>query len=177
MTPSQNDEPYENALNPWAGPLETTLTTDSVQTPFAQDQDGVAPVDLDATDVRSDSSVIETLGPALQLQLKSATQAQDTSLEHEHLTRQLKTLAQEVKRVRSQAAAARALGRDVLEPETWSSSQLRLARMAVTRWKKMQTFKMAEQILVGAVELREANIIASVTAPSPIRHQWVTDRS
>ena len=130
------------------------MTTDSVLTPPVHE---AAEPDLGDS---SDSAVVEALGPAIQL--KSQLSKDSNSLEHEHLTRQLKSLAQEVKRVRSQAAATRALGRDVIEPETWSPKQLNLARMAVGRWRKMRTFKMAEQILVSAVEVREANVIASV---------------
>jgi kinesin family protein 1 len=71
-------------------------------------------------------------------------------------------MALEVKRIRSQAAASRALERDVIEPASWSHRELKLVQDAVGRWKRLKMFKMAEQVLIGAVELREANIIAYV---------------
>lgn len=62
--------------------------------------------------------------------------------------------------MRSQAAATRALNKDVLDPAEWTERQLRLAKSAVARWQRLRTFKMAEHILSGAAEIREANVIA-----------------
>lgn len=153
---SQNGETLEPSGNPWAGPLETTLTTDSIQTPLALDN--IDPVDLEH---RSVSEVAGGLAPAFQIQLKQ----QDQTLETQHLTRQLQTLALEVKRIRSQATAACAFDRDILDPESWTAGELRLVRLAVSRWRRLRSFKMAEQILAGAVDVREANVIAYVPIP------------
>lgn len=156
MASSHNGETPENNGNPWAGPLEATLTTNSIQTPLAiEPPDPVEVEDQSESDVNVSGTSLE---PAIQLRSKGDSE----SLENQHLTRQLKTLAQEVKRMRSQAAAARALAKDVLDPADWTETQMRYAQMAVARWKRLRTFKMAEQILTGAVEIREANVIASV---------------
>jgi kinesin family protein 1 len=81
-------------------------------------------------------------------------------LEQEHLTRQLKSLALEVKRIRSQAAASRALDKEVVDTATWSARELKLVQGAVKKWRRLRAFKMAEQILMGAVDVKEANVIA-----------------
>jgi kinesin family protein 1 len=148
---SQTDEPFEPSGNPWAGPLETTMTTDSIRTPFGLDDPEIR---ISSTDQRSEMDGLHSLAPAIKLK------SSDSALEQEHLARQLKTMALEVKRIRSQAAASRALERDVVETATWSARELALIQNAVRQWKSLRTFKMAEQILTGAVELREANIIA-----------------
>lgn len=151
LASSQNGETHEPTGNPWAGPLETTLTTDSLQTPLALDN--IDPVDIEH---RSVSEVAGGLAPAFQLQL---TKQADPALETQHLTRQLHTLALEVKRIRSQAAASRAFDRDTLDPASWTSKDLRLVQAVITKWRRLRSFKMAEQILSGAVDLREANVI------------------
>lgn len=162
LASSQNGETPEPNGNPWAGPLETTLTTESLQTPLALDN--VDPIDLEHRSV-SEVAGAAGLAPAFQLQLKQ----QDTTLETQHLTRQLQTLALEVKRIRSQAATARAFEKDILDPASWSSMELRLVQMVVSRWKELRSFKMAEQILAGAVDVREANVIAYVPDTSSAR--------
>lgn len=153
MASSQNGETIESNANPWAGPLETTLTTESPQTPLALDN--IEPVEIEH---RSVSEVSNALASAIQLK------QHDTSLENQLLTRQLQTLALEVKRIRAQAAASRALDRDIIDLATWSVIDLRLVQGAATKWKRMRSFKMAEQILTGAVDLREANVIAYVVS-------------
>jgi kinesin family protein 1 len=148
LTGSQTDELPEPVGNPWAGPMETTTTErESLHTPLADD-------DLRFQDQLSDSSNL--LGPAIKLKLSS----EDSTLEQEHLRRQLKSLALEVKRIRSQAAASKALEKDVVVTANWSSRELKLVQGAVKRWRRMGAFKMAEQILKGAVDIREANVIA-----------------
>jgi kinesin family protein 1 len=150
---SQNEEPFESNVNPWTGPLETTMTTDSVHTPFGLEDHEIR---ISSADQRSDTELLQSLAPAINLK------STESSLEQEHLTRQLKTMALEVKRIRSQAAASRALERDVIEPASWSHRESKLVQNAVGRWNRLKMFKMAEQVLMGAVELREANIIAYV---------------
>lgn len=147
LTGSQTDEPPEPVGNPWAGPMETTTTErESLHTPNGDDQE-----------MRFDHQYITSnLGPAIKLKLSS----EESTLEQEHLTRQLKSLAQEVKRIRSQAAASRALGKEVVDTVTWSSRELKLVQGAVKKWRGLRAFKMAEQILLGAVDVKEANVIA-----------------
>ncbi|KAL7422898.1 hypothetical protein Q5752_002195 [Cryptotrichosporon argae] len=88
-----------------------------------------------------------------------ASPAPDPAID-QHLTKQLRTLAQEMKRMRSQAAIAR-LGTGGLESADWTAEQMLLARKAVNKWHRLQNYAMAERILRGAVELREANTIAA----------------
>lgn len=146
LTGSQTDELPEPVGNPWAGPMETTTTErESLHTPNGDD-------DARYQDHRSDNSL---LGPAIKL-----VSSEDSMLEQEHLTRQLKSLALEVKRIRSQAAASRALDKDVVDTATWSARELKLVQGAVKQWRGLKAFKMAEQILTGAVDVKEANVIA-----------------
>jgi kinesin family protein 1 len=53
-----------------------------------------------------------------------------------------------------------------VETIAWSAKELRLVQGVVKRWRAMRAFKMAEQILTGAVDLREANVIAYVLLES-----------
>jgi kinesin family protein 1 len=146
LTESQTDEPPEPIGNPWAGPMETTTTErESLHTPNGDD-------DVRYQDHRSDNSL---LGPAIKL-----ISSEDSTLEQEHLTRQLKSLALEVKRIRSQAAASRVLDKEVVDTATWTARESKLVQGAVKRWRCLRAFKMAEQILMGAVDVKEANVIA-----------------
>jgi kinesin family protein 1 len=146
---SQTDETLENGTNPWAAAHGTTLTTNSIGTPQAPELDALI------AEERSESAPTE---PALAYTYNA--KAEDAQLEQQHLTKQLQNLTQEVKRMRSQAAVARALQEVVFEPAHWSARELRLVQGAVERWKRLRNFTMAEEILSGAVLLREANVIA-----------------
>lgn len=84
---------------------------------------------------------------------------EDADLEKQHLTRQLRNMAQEMKRVRAQAAKDRALERPIEEQADWSAKELKLVQWAVERWKRLRVFKVAERILTQAVLLREANVM------------------
>ncbi|TXT11932.1 uncharacterized protein COLE_02342 [Cutaneotrichosporon oleaginosum] len=84
----------------------------------------------------------------------------DESLEQQFMTKQLRTLALEVKRIRAQAAVSRARGEAMSEEEEWSMPQTVLVRKAVEKWKQLRNFVMAEQLLHLAADVREANIIA-----------------
>lgn len=84
----------------------------------------------------------------------------DSTLEQQALTKQLRTLAQEVKRMRTQAAVARARGMSIPDVADWTPRELVLARKAVEHWKRLRNFAMAEQMLMAAADVREANIIA-----------------
>lgn len=143
LTASQTEDTVDS--NPWALAQGTTLTTNSVATP-------VIPADSDSPAIHVRS---ETEGDATYDQ-----RAADAELEQKHLTTQLKTLALEVKRIRFEAAAARALQREDVEPASWSARELRLLLWAIAKWKRLRTCALAEEILTGAVELREANVIS-----------------
>lgn len=84
----------------------------------------------------------------------------DESLEQQFMTKQLRTLALEVKRIRAQAAVHRARGEAMSEEEEWTIPQTVLVRTAVEKWKQLRNFVMAEQLLYLAADVREANIIA-----------------
>jgi kinesin family protein 1 len=81
----------------------------------------------------------------------------DVALEQQVLTKQLKSLALEVKRMRSQAASGSA---GELPDVEWTPHELMLVRKAVDKWKRLRNFAMAEQMLMVAGDVREANIIA-----------------
>ncbi|WWD07311.1 hypothetical protein V865_005409 [Kwoniella europaea PYCC6329] len=153
MTASETQESLDPSSNPWAnGQMATTMTSSSVGTPVAQDND---------KSNLEEGSEAGTEHPLPQIsQIPSVQKPSDSALHQEHLTRQLKTMAQEVKRIRSQAAAARALEQTSIEPANWTSRELRLVQDAVQRWKRLRLFAMAEEILMGAVNVREANVIA-----------------
>lgn len=86
-------------------------------------------------------------------------QTDDLALEQQALTKQLKSLAQEVKRMRSQAAITRVGGTPAPDVQ-WTPREIVLARKAADKWKKLRNFAMAEQLLTAAGDVREANIIA-----------------
>ncbi|KAK8850531.1 hypothetical protein IAR55_004449 [Kwoniella newhampshirensis] len=143
------EESLEANSNPWAVPHGTTLTTDSVDTPAGRDAD--QSLLEDDYEAGTELSV-----PPIRYSQKFA----DSALHQEHLTRQLRTMAQEVRRIRSQAAVARAFEQTSVESANWSPKELRLVQGAVEQWKKLRSFTIAEQLLIGAVNVREANVIA-----------------
>lgn len=145
QTPSQTEETYDTLGIPWAGPMETTMTTNSLGTPQKPDE------------AEAEISMVESVEPNSP---SWEQRAEDKALEQQHLTQQLRSLAQEVKRIRSQAAKARALEDGSVEPADWSARELRLVKWAVGKWKRLRGFSIAEQILSGAVSMREANVIA-----------------
>jgi kinesin family protein 1 len=149
MSTSQTEESNDN---PWGQLVPgTTMTTNSISTPANVELDMDIPPHIDET---SEAST-EPLSARLYNQ-KTA----ESILEQQHLTKQLRALAQELKRTRSQAAVSRALDNSAVEDANWSARELRLVQESVARWKRLRTYKMAEEILVGAVNIREANVIA-----------------
>jgi kinesin family protein 1 len=149
MSASQTEESIDNAANPWTHAQGTTMTSLSVQTPLQHD--------IERND-RSPSAVLEE-APLLSTSYQQ--KAADAVIEQEHLTMQLRNMAQEMKRVKAQAAIARAMDSAViLETITWSARELKLVKWVVGKWKTMRRFVMAEEILKRAVDLREANVIA-----------------
>ncbi|WVW80817.1 hypothetical protein I302_102806 [Kwoniella bestiolae CBS 10118] len=150
---SETQESLDPSSNPWAnGQLATTMTSNSVGTPVAHDHD---------KSTMEEGSEAGTEHPIPQFSpIVPSQKSSDAALHQEHLTRQLKTMAQEVKRIRSQAAAARVLEQSSVEPANWTSRELRLVQSAVQQWKRLRLFSMAEEILAGAVSMREANVMA-----------------
>lgn len=145
MTPSQTEETLDTLGNPWAGAMDTTVTSLSIGTPQKPDFAEVEPTVIEA---------------GAEYGRAPSQSAEDSALEQQHLTKQLKTLAQEVKRIRSQAAKARALEHVSVEPSNWTARELRLVKGAVKQWRRLRGYVIAEQILCGAVSLREANVIS-----------------
>ncbi|WWD20715.1 hypothetical protein CI109_105191 [Kwoniella shandongensis] len=163
---SQSEEQLDPNSNPWTGPHGTMTTTDSLATPAGHDAD------------RSVSDV--TLGGGTEISVDSNGYEQkvaDSALQQEHLTRQLRTMAQEVKRMRSQAAVARALEQSSVEPADWSARDLRLVQGAIEKWKRLRSFTIAEQLLTGAVKVREANVIARAMGKAVSYNFLVADGS
>ncbi|WVQ95660.1 hypothetical protein IAU59_002758 [Kwoniella sp. CBS 9459] len=152
MSASQTEESLDPNSNPWAGPHATTVTSNSIITPLANEEEVLMAGE------GSEAGTEQAIPPILKNQDSRA--AADVTLHQEHLTRQLKTMAQEVKRIRSQAAAARAMEQVSVEAADWSPRDLRLVQESVQKWKRLCYYSMAEQILGGAVNLREANVIA-----------------
>nr|XP_018259742.1 kinesin [Kwoniella dejecticola CBS 10117]OBR81900.1 kinesin [Kwoniella dejecticola CBS 10117] len=154
MTASETQESLDPSSNPWLnGQMATTMTSNSIGTPVAQEVDTVT------MDEGSEAGTEHALLPAFVK--SSPAKPSEVILHQEHLTRQLKTMAQEVKRIKYQAAAARAMEQISDEPANWTARDLGLVQYAIKRWKCMKTFSMAEQILTGAVNVREANVIAA----------------
>lgn len=153
LTASNTEEHLDSLPDPWGGPLGTTLTTDSLGTPMAREvsDDAVVNVEPEAD--------VENLAAASSSNVRNK---EETSLEQDLMFRQLQSLAQELRRTRNEAAAARVLERDVPEVASWTIKELKLVREAIKRWKRLRWFALAEELLKGCRDLKEANIIASV---------------
>ncbi|ORY20865.1 P-loop containing nucleoside triphosphate hydrolase protein [Naematelia encephala] len=149
ITTSQTEDSLDTYANPWAPAQGTTMTSISINTPVLLESDRLEPV------IASERTV-----PEPDLEVTYDPKAEDAALEQQHMTKQLKTLAQEVKRMRSQAAAAKALEDVTFEPAAWTARELRLVRHAVDKWRNLRSYKIAEEILTLAVSVREANVNA-----------------
>jgi len=149
MSTSQTEESLDN---PWGQPApDTTMTTNSLGTPANLELDkDVQPVIDEVFEVGTEPF------SARMLEQKNT----DAVTEQQHLTEQLRSLARELKKTRSLAAAARALDNTAVETANWTARELRLVQGAVEKWQGLRTYKMAEEILMGAVNIREANVIA-----------------
>ncbi|WVQ70657.1 hypothetical protein IAR50_000179 [Cryptococcus sp. DSM 104548] len=152
------DRSADPSSNPWAAPGHSlTVTSNSLGTPVGQE------VDVHIHDERSETSTEQPFGLSTPVSPAPGYYDQktaDAKLHQDHLTRQLKSMAQEVKRVRSEAAKARALESVDMEPEDWGTEELRKVRWVLEKWEKLRGYQLAEEILTGAVDLREANVIA-----------------
>jgi kinesin family protein 1 len=157
LSTSQTEENPETMTNPWAGPGGTTLTTMSLGTPMVVQLSDDAIIDevTSERDLEASSAVITPSSTASKQKPLA-----EVSLEHEHMARQLRQLAQELKRSKSEAAVNRALNGSPTEAATWSSEELRLVSLAISRWKRLRWHSMARQIMNLAGELKEANIVA-----------------
>ena len=148
MSTTQTEESMDN---PWLGAQGTTMTSHSLDTPVMLESEKDPPITVEE---RSETD------PELPLLRRYDQRVEDAALEQRHLTKQLRTLAQELRRTRSQAAADRAMEQSTTEPANWTARELRLVQDAVDRWKRLKTYAMAEELLTGAVNVREANVIA-----------------
>ncbi|GMK54644.1 hypothetical protein CspeluHIS016_0112300 [Cutaneotrichosporon spelunceum] len=140
------DESVDN--NPWEGQLGNG-------SPLPQENGSVS---RDHVTDGSESTTRSETSPAARFSVMSGLS--DESLEQLFMTKQLQTLALEVKRIRAQAAVSRARGEALPEAEEWTMPQTVLVRKAVEKWKQLRNFVMAEQLLHLAADVREANIIA-----------------
>ena len=144
MSACQTEGSLDALADPWLMPPSTTMTTNSIETPILLDAESAT------TEERTET---QPAGP-------SETNVDQSGEMEKHLTKQIRELAQEVKRMRSQAAVTRALERaDAAEVSEWTSRQLHLVQKAVGQWKRLRSFSMAERILAGAAGMREANVI------------------
>ncbi|BEI81426.1 hypothetical protein CcaverHIS002_0205860 [Cutaneotrichosporon cavernicola] len=140
------DESVDN--NPWEGQIGNGSPLPQENGSESRDH---------ATD-GSESTTRSETSPAARFSVMSGLS--DESLEQLFMTKQLRTLALEVKRIRAQAAVSRARGEALPEAEEWTMQQTVLVRKAVEKWKQLRNFVMAEQLLHLAADVREANIIA-----------------
>ncbi|WVR08516.1 hypothetical protein IAU60_005571 [Kwoniella sp. DSM 27419] len=76
------------------------------------------------------------------------------------MVRQLRAMANEVRRMKAQAVAARVRGEPTGEPVNWSPREFKLAQHTIDCWKRLRWYTLAEEVLTGAVDVREANAIA-----------------
>lgn len=140
MAASVADESVD--INPWEG----------------QTGNG-SPLLDNSSDTRVDPTTDGTESTSRSEIVSSTRYSEDSALEQQFMTKQLRTLAQEVKRIRAQAAVNRARG-ETLTEEEWTPRELVLVRRAIEKWKQLRNFAMAEQMLNMARDVREANIIA-----------------
>ncbi|KAG2014032.1 kinesin [Coprinopsis cinerea AmutBmut pab1-1] len=86
--------------------------------------------------------------------------AEDLRVEKEHMEHQLRLVKAQMRRL----IDARARGETdteamQFEPVIYTGKQLRLIRKVLDRWRAHRSFSMAEQILINAVAMKEANVI------------------
>lgn len=156
ISASQTEDNLDTLLNPWAGPGETTMTTTSLGTPMIPQESDRAIIDVPSEpDGDPNASADHVDLPVVARKIDD-----DAALEQQHMARQLRHLAQELTRAKSEAAIARILDRSVDEAATWSARELRLAQMAVSRWRGLRWHRMAGELLSYSVDIKEANIIA-----------------
>ncbi|RXK41996.1 kinesin [Tremella mesenterica] len=165
MVASNTEDSLVDGNNPWATMQGTTLTSNSIATPGGLDLDQAIIEEISETDTEHPFPIVSV----------DAQKVADAALEQEHLTRQLRDMAQQVRLVKSQAAVARALERTVVESANWSAKELRLVKWAVERWKRLRSYTMAEEILKGAVDVREANVIAHEMG-KPVSYNFLISR-
>lgn len=90
----------------------------------------------------------------------SATEAEDLKVEKEHMEHQLRLVKAQMRRM-IDARARGEIDAEALEfePVIYSARQLRLIKKVLDRWRAHRAFSMAEQILINAVAVKEANVI------------------
>ncbi|TFK22194.1 kinesin-like protein [Coprinopsis marcescibilis] len=101
----------------------------------------------------------ETLEARLHELDESSAENEDLKVEKEHMEQQLRVVKAQMRRL----IDARARGEDLeglqYEPVIYTGKQLRLIRKVLDRWRAHRSFSMAEQILINAVAVKEANVI------------------
>lgn len=150
------EESMDASTNPWGAP-GTSVTSPSISTPNI--------ADLLKDDIRVEEAGGGTSGP--DTPSKVTRQSEDAAIEHQHMQKQLRHIAEEMKRLRSQAVARALEQTNPYEPEVYSARQLGLLGTVVKQWRQLKSFATAEDILTSAVDLREANVLACV-----IGHMW-----
>lgn len=148
-----NGPTEDSTENPWTAIQGTTMTSASLGTPLQTESTKGINIDGDSGDAETQLDDIRSTYPS---------PSKNKGIEHHHLARQLQTLAQELKKSRSQAAIANATRQISSEVENWSMETLRLAQDSVKQWRTLQSYKMAEDILITAVDVRQANIFSYV---------------
>jgi kinesin family protein 1 len=95
-----------------------------------------------------------------ELDGEETTEAEDLKAEKEHMEHQLRLVKAQMRRM-IDARARGELDAEAaeFEPVIYSARQLRLIRKVLDRWRAHRAFSMAEQILINAVAIKEANVI------------------
>lgn len=95
-----------------------------------------------------------------ELDGEESTEAEDLKAEKEHMENQLRLVKAQMRRM-IDARARGELDTEAagFEPVIYSARQLRLIRKVLDRWRAHRAFSMAEQILINAVAIKEANVI------------------
>ncbi|KAF5331735.1 hypothetical protein D9611_007587 [Ephemerocybe angulata] len=90
----------------------------------------------------------------------TTTEAEDLKVEKEHMEHQLRLVKAQMRRM-IDARARGEVDAEALEfePVIYSAKQLRLIKKVLDRWRAHRAFSMAEQILINAVAVKEANVI------------------
>jgi kinesin family member 1 len=100
---------------------------------------------------------------------ESTAEAEDLKIEKEHMEHQLRLVKAQYRRLVDARARGETDAGDLeFEPVIFTGKQLRLIRKVLDKWRAHRAFSMAEQILIHAVAMKEANVIwyAALTCAS-----------
>lgn len=142
------EDSLDASSNPW-GPSGASMTSTSISTPNIEE-------------LLKGHGCIEEPGKqgSSESLSRAAVREEELAIEQKHMEKQLRLIADEMRRLRTQAATRALEHFAPFEPVVFSARQLRLIRRVITKWRGLRSFAMAEEILSGAVYLREANVIA-----------------